>query len=69
MDILIIIYFLFTLEKALFLMSNLVKHVKNEISKGNFVSILLLKSNSIISGQFKNKFIKSSEFSVIFLEE
>jgi len=41
--------------------------VRNEISKGNFVSILLLRSNSIISGQFKNIFIKSSDVSLIFL--
>ena len=41
--------------------------MRNEISKGNFVSILLLRSNSIISGQFKNIFIKSSDVSLIFL--
>ena len=48
-------------------MSNFVKQVKNDISKGNLDSILLLRSNSIISGQFINKFIKSSDVSLIFL--
>ena len=56
-----------TFKKELFLISNLFKHVKKDISKGNFVSILSLKSNSTISGQFKNKFIKSSDDSLIFL--
>ena len=45
----------------------MVKHVKNEISKGNFVSMLSLKSSSIVSGQFRNIFINSSEDSFIFL--
>ena len=62
------IYYL-TFIKELFLISNFVRQVKNDISKGSFESILLLRSNSIISGQFKNKFIKSSEFSLIFLDK
>ena len=48
-------------------MSNFVKQVRKDISKGNFVSILLLKSNSVTSGQFKNKFINSSDDSFRFL--
>ena len=43
--------------------SNLVKTVKNEISNGSLVKLLLLKSNSIISGLFKNKFISSFDVS------
>ena len=54
-------------KKALFLISNFVKHVKKEISKGNLDSILLLRSNSITSGQLINKFIRSSDVSFIFL--
>lgn len=48
-------------------MSNFVKHVKKDISKGNFVNILLLKSKAITSEQFKNNCIKSSDDSVKFL--
>ena len=59
--------YIFTFEKGLFLISNFVKHVKNDIYKGIFVNILLLKSNSITSVQFKNICIKSSDASFKFL--
>ena len=54
-------------EKLLFLISNFDKHVKNDISNGSFDNKLLLKSNSVTSGQCKNKEINSSEVSVKFL--